>query len=407
MAGPLTGITVLDLSRILAGPWSTQLLADLGAEVIKVERPGSGDDTRSWGPPFLAQPDGLATAESAYYLCANRGKRSITVDISSEVGQEILRELACTSDVFVENYKFGDMQRYGLDYATLSQFNPRLVYCSITGFGQTGPYRNRAGYDFVVQAMGGLMSITGERDDLPGGGPQKCGVPIADLMTGMYASVGIVSALFERVSSGCGQYIDMSLLDTQVAWLANQASNFLVAGVEPKRWGNAHPNLVPYQSFAAQDGALIVAVGNDRQFASLCATLGLDELSADDRYKSNAGRLKHRDSLVSMLQERFQERGCHEWLTSLESVGVPCGPIQTVQQALNDPHILARGLAFSLPHPSGASVPQIANPIKFSRNKIDYLRAPPTLGQHTDEILTNELGWSAERISALRCEGSI
>lgn len=407
MAGPLTGVKVLDLSRILAGPWSTQLLSDLGADVIKVERPGSGDDTRGWGPPFLKRQDDSLTSESAYFLCANRGKRSITVDVSVESGQAILRELVRTADVFVENYKCGDMRRYGLDYATLSQINPRLVYCSITGFGQTGPYSQRAGYDFVVQAMGGLMSITGEQDGLPGGGPQKCGVPIADLMTGMYASVAIVSAIHERTTSGRGQYIDMSLLDTQVAWLANQASNYLVAGREPKRWGNAHPNLAPYQSFQSSDDALIVAVGNDRQFASLCATLGLRDLANDGRYATNAGRLKHRDNLVALLEERFLQRTRGEWLADLEKAGVPCGPIQTIPQALNDPHIRARGMTFSIPHASGAEVPQVANPIKFSRSTIDYLHAPPALGQHTLEVLTKDLGWSVDRVVELRNEGAI
>ena len=407
MAGPLIGIKVLDLSRILAGPWSTQLLSDLGAEVIKVERPGDGDDTRGWGPPFLARDDGSLTEESAYFLCTNRGKRSITVDISGEAGQEVIRELARTADVFVENYKCGDMQRYGLDYAVLSKLNPRLVYCAITGFGQTGPYSKRAGYDFVVQAMGGLMSITGERDDLPGGGPQKCGVPIADLMTGMYATVAIISALHERTTSGLGQYIDMSLLDTQVAWLANQASNYLVGGEVPKRWGNAHPNLTPYQSFTTSDGALVVAVGNDRQFAALCATLELRELPIDERYATNARRLKHRESLVRVLQERFRRRTRSEWLAGLEGAGVPCGPIQSIPQALDDPHIRARRMTFSLSHSSGATAPQVANPIKFSRNTIDYRRAPPVLGEHTEEVLANELGWSTERIAALRSRGAI
>lgn len=407
MAGPLAGIKVLDLSRILAGPWSTQLLSDLGADVIKIERPGNGDDTRAWGPPFLTREDGTTTEESAYFLCANRGKRSITLDVSSKAGQELLHELVKDSDVFVENYKFGDMQRYGLDFKTLSEINPRLVYCSITGFGQTGPYRKRAGYDFVVQAMGGLMSITGERDGLPGGGPQKCGVPISDLMTGMYASVAIVSALFERVGSGRGQYIDMSLLDTQVAWLANQASNYLVGGTHPRRWGNAHPNLAPYQSFPARDGSLIVAVGNDRQFRALCEVLGLVKLPDDDRYRSNADRLRHRESLVTVLSERFAERERDTWLTLLESVGVPSGPIQSIPEALEDPHIRAREMVFSLPHSNGASAPQIANPIKFSRSSIDYLRAPPALGEHTEAILTNELGKSVEQIHTLRRNGTI
>ena len=407
MAGPLSGIKVLDLSRILAGPWSTQLLSDLGAEVIKVERPGVGDDTRGWGPPFLARDDGTATAESAYFISANRGKQSITVDISAPEGQDIIRELAKTADVFVENYKLGDMKRYGLDHRTLSEINPRLVYCSITGFGQTGPYRNRAGYDFVIQAMGGLMSITGASDDEPGGGAQKCGVPISDLMTGMYASVAIVSALFERAGSGKGQYIDMSLLDTQVAWLANQASNYLVSGNAPRRWGNAHPNLAPYQSFASSDGELIVAVGNDRQFGALCRTLGVEHLATDERYATNAQRLENRASLIAALADVFVRRTKGEWITELQSAGVPCGPIQTIPEALDDVQVRERGMVFSLPHSSGATAPQIANPIKFSRSSIDYRRAPPALGEHTAEILAAQLGWSAAQLSASKQKGTI
>ena len=407
MAGPLSGIKVLDLSRILAGPWSTQLLSDLGADVIKVERPVGGDDTRGWGPPFLAREDGSATAESAYFLSANRGKRSMTVDISTPEGQGILRELVKTVDVFVENYKLGDMRRYGLDYAALCEINPGLVYCSITGFGQTGPYSSRAGYDFVIQAMGGLMSITGQSDDQPGGGAQKCGVPISDLMTGMYASVAIVSALFERTRSGQGQYIDMSLLDTQVAWLANQASNYLVSGTTPKRWGNAHPNLPTYQAFAASDGELIVAVGNDRQFASLCRVLGAANLADDERYATNARRLSQRATLIAALSELFAKAGKSHWLDELEKAGVPCGPIQSIPEALADAQVLARGMVFSLPHASGATAPQIANPIKFSRTGVQYRRAPPMLGEHTDEFLASELGWSVARIAASKQQGTV
>ncbi len=407
MTGTLSGIKVLDLSRILAGPWSTQLLSDLGADVIKVERPVGGDDTRGWGPPFLAAADGSATAESAYFLSANRGKRSITVDISTPEGQGILRELAKAADVFVENYKLGDMKRYGLDYAALREINPGLVYCSITGFGQTGPYSSRAGYDFVIQAMGGLMSITGQSDDQPGSGAQKCGVPISDLMTGMYASVAIVSALFERTRSGQGQYIDMSLLDTQVAWLANQASNYLVSGRPPKRWGNAHPNLAPYQSFAATDGELIVAVGNDRQFVALCRALGADGMAHDERYATNTQRSAHRATLIPALAACFARASKSHWLDQLEKAGVPCGPIQSIPEALADPHVLARGMVFSLPHSSGAIAPQIANPIKFSRSNIDYRRAPPALGEHTEEVLSTELGWTKEQISASKQLGTI
>lgn len=406
-AAPLSGIRVLDLSRILAGPWSTQLLADLGADVIKVERPLVGDDTRGWGPPFLKRGDGTPTNESAYFLAANRGKRSLTVDIGTLEGQEIVRALARSADVFVENYKIGDMKRYGLDHAALSELNPRLVYCSITGFGQTGPYRHRAGYDFVIQAMGGLMSITGESDDHAGGSAQKCGVPIADLMTGMYASTAILSALFERVGSGKGQYIDMSLLDTQVAWLANQASNYLVSGSTPRRWGNAHPNLAPYQAFAARDAELIVAVGNDRQFAALCRTLGNAALAAEPRFATNARRLENRSRLIPLLAASFAAHDRDHWLARLEEAGVPCGPIQSIPQALADAHVQARGMVFSLPHASGAEAPQIANPIKFSRTRIAYRRAPPALGEHTAEVLARDLGWTAEQVAALQRKGVV
>ena len=407
MAGPLSGIKVLDLSRILAGPWSTQLLADLGADVVKVERPLTGDDTRGWGPPFLRCGDDESVGESAYFLSANRGKRSIAVNISSAEGQAIIRQLAAKADVFVENYKVGDMKRYGLDHASLSELNPRLVYCSITGFGQTGPYKHRAGYDFVVQAMGGLMSITGESDDLPGGGPQKCGVPIADLMTGMYSTVAILSAVLERNVSGKGQYIDMSLLDTQVAWLANQGSNYLVSGEKPRRWGNAHPNLVPYQSFTAKDGSLIVAVGNDRQFVAMCDALGLGALAIDERYKTNAGRLKNRGLLIAELSEAFLQLSVAECLSRLEEVGVPAGPILSIPQALANEHVRARKMLLELPHSRGASAPQIANPIKFSRTPVDYTRAPPALGEHTDEVLINDLGWSQDQIRESRAAGTI
>jgi crotonobetainyl-CoA:carnitine CoA-transferase CaiB-like acyl-CoA transferase len=405
MAGPLSGIRVIDLSRILAGPWSTQMLADLGADVIKIERPLIGDDTRGWGPPFLDCGDGAA-GEAAYFLAANRGKRSITIDVSKPDGQEIVRDLARGADVFIENYKVGDMARYGLDYASLSSLNPGLVYCSITGFGQSGPYKHRAGYDFVIQAMGGLMSITGESDDL-GGGPQKCGVPIADLMTGMYSVVAIVSALLERKSSGRGQYIDMSLLDTQIAWLANQASNYLVSGRVPKRWGNAHPNLCPYQSFASKDGDFIVAVGNDRQFAALCDALDLKDIAHDARFETNAVRLKNREALVALLGRVFIRDSTAAWLQRLERLGVPCGPVLTIPQALSDEHVLARGMRFELWHSRGAVVPQIANPIKFSRTPVEYRRAAPALGEHTNTVLSEDLGLSPERIQALRAAGAI
>ncbi len=405
MAGPLKGVRVLDLSRILAGPWCTQLLADLGAEVIKVERPHAGDDTRQWGPPFI---DGGANAEhgdSAYFLGTNRGKKSITLDIARPEGQRIVRDLAKICDVAIENYKFGDMKRYGLDYESLAAINPRIVYCSITGFGQTGPHRERAGYDFMIQGMGGLMSVTGERDEVPGGGPQKCGVPISDIMTGMYASVAIVSALRERDASGQGQYIDMALLDTQIGWLANNALNYLVSGQVPRRWGNAHPNLTPYQAFATRDGNIILAIGNDGQFGRFCAVAGLAAMAGDPRFESNRVRLANRAALVALIAEAMETRTTAEWMALLEEQGVPCGPINTIDQVFADPQVAARGLRFDMPHPQAGSVPQVANPIKFSRTAIEYELAPPVLSQHTGEVLRDLLGMEEGEIASLRKQG--
>jgi formyl-CoA transferase len=404
MPGPLTGVRVLDLSRILAGPWCTQVLADLGAEVVKVERPGAGDDTRAWGPPFLRRADGTDTTDSAYFAGTNRGKKSLTLDIASEEGQKVARALAAASDVLVENYKFGDMLRYGLDYEVLAAANARLVYCSITGFGQTGPYRTRAGYDFMIQAMGGLMSVTGERDDLPGGGPQKCGVPIADIMTGMYATVAILAALRERDASGRGQHIDMSLLDTQVSWLANQNLNYLVSGKVPVRWGNAHPNLTPYQSFATKDGNLILAIGNDSQFRKFCAVAGL-AIADDPRFVNNRARLANRDALVAIIGEAMKARATADWMAALEAQGVPCGPINTIDQVFADPQVIERGLRFDLPHPAAGSVPQVANPIRFSRSRIEYQAAPPVLGQHTQEVLREILGMTEAQVASLKDRG--
>ncbi len=404
--GPLTAVRVLDLSRILAGPWCTQVLGDLGAEVIKVERPGSGDDTRSWGPPFVKAPDGTETRDSAYFMGTNRGKRSLTLDIASAEGGRLARSLSAACDVMIENYKFGDMKRYGLDYESLAQVNPRLVYCSITGFGQTGPYRERAGYDFMIQAMGGLMSVTGERDDLPGGGPQKCGVPIADIMTGMYAAVAIVSALRERDRSGLGQYIDMSLLDTQVAWLANQGLNYLISGQVPRRWGNAHPNLTPYQAFPTRDGNLILAIGNDGQFQRFCEVAGL-AIAADPRFVDNRARLTHRDELVAIVARAMKARTTAEWMRALEENNVPCGPINTIDEVFCDPQVAARGLRFELPHSAAGRVPQVGNPIKFSRTAIEYRRAPPVLGEHTQEVLEEVLGLGSGEIASLRSRGIV
>ena len=406
MSAPLAGIRVLDLSRILAGPWSTQVLADLGAEVIKLERPGTGDDTRAWGPPFLKTKDGHNTTDSAYFASTNRGKKSITLDIATPEGQAIARELAKTADVFVENYKVGDMARYGLDFATLSAENPRLIYCSVTGFGQEGPYSHRAGYDFMIQAMGGLMSITGERDDLPGGGPQKCGVPIADMMTGMYAAVAVLGALRERDSSGLGQHIDMALLDAQVSWLMNHNLNYLVSGEVPRRWGNAHPNLAPYQAFATQDGNLILAIGNDNQFRKFCEVAGLD-IAMDPRFIDNKARLANRDLLVGIVAQAMKARTTADWMKRLEERAVPCGPINTIEQVFADPHVVHRGLRMDLPHSAAGTVPQVANPIRYSRTPITYRHGPPTLGEHTQSILANELGLEPEQTADLQRKGVI
>ena len=400
MSAPLAGVRVLDLSRILAGPWCTQVLADLGAEVIKVERPGLGDDTRAWGPPFILKRDGGA-GDSAYFCATNRGKKSITLDIASTEGAAIARDLAKTCDVFIENYKFGDMARYGLDHECLSQENPRLVYCAITGFGQTGPYRMRAGYDFMIQAMGGLMSVTGERDELAGGGPQKCGVPVADMMTGMYAAVAILAALREREASGLGQFIDMSLFDSQVSWLANQNLNYLVSGTVPRRWGNAHPNLTPYQAFPTKDGNLILAIGNDSQFRKFCAVAGLD-IAMEPRFVDNRSRLANRDALVALVALSMHERTTADWMVLLEAEGVPCGPINTIDQVFADPQAVHRGLRMDLPHTEAGTVPQVANPIRYSRTPLQYRAGPPVLGEHTEAVLTQDLGLDDRRIAELK-----
>jgi crotonobetainyl-CoA:carnitine CoA-transferase CaiB-like acyl-CoA transferase len=400
--GPLCGIRVLDMSRILAGPWVGQLLADLGAEVIKLERPGTGDDTRAWGPPFLKDSNGKPTRESAYFLSANRGKKSVTLDISKAEGQQIARELADISDVLLENYKVGDLRRYGLGYEDLSARNARLIYCSITGFGQTGPYRDRAGYDFMIQGMGGLMSITGERDDAPGGGPQKVGVAIADLMTGMYSSAAILAALHERNASGRGQHIDMALLDTQVAWLANQNTNYLIGGDTPKRMGNAHPNIVPYQTFATLDGDLILAIGNDSQFVKFCGAAGIPEVAADPRFVDNVARVAHREACVSALASAIRNKTTAEWVSILEPLGVPCGPINRLDDVYADPHVQHRQMKVDVVHPLAGAIPLVANPIKYSRTPVRYDVPPPLLGQHTDEVLTGLLGKRAEDVASLR-----
>lgn len=407
MSGALSHIRVLDLTRVLAGPWACQMLADLGAEVIKIERPGSGDDTRAWGPPYLKDQDGRDTRESAYFLSTNRGKKSVTLDISTAEGQAIVRKLAMESDVFIENYKVGDMARYGLSYEDLKALNPRLVYCSVTGFGQDGPMSGFAGYDFIVQGMGGLMSITGERDDLPGGGPQKLGVAFSDLMTGMYSSVAILAALEHRHKTGEGQYIDMALLDVQVAAMANMNMNYLVSGKVPKRQGNAHANIVPYQVFRTRDGHMVLAVGNDRQFAKFCTIAGCPQFATDERFATNNNRVRNREILVPMLEEVLLGRTTAEWVARLEAAGVPAGPINDIAQTFEHPQVKHRKMKLDLPHPQAGTVPSVANPIKFSATPIEYRSAPPTLGQHTQDILSTLGGLSEGEIAALHDKGIV
>ena len=401
MPGPLSHLTVLDLSRVLAGPWCTQLLADLGAEVIKIEKPGSGDDTRSWGPPFLKDTLGQDTGEAAYYLACNRGKKSVAVDFTKPEGQAIVCDLARQADIVVENYKVGGLKKYGLDDASLRALNPRLVYCSITGFGQSGPYAERAGYDFIIQAMGGFMSVTGERDDLPGGGPQKAGIAISDLMTGMYAAVAIVAAIAHRDVSGNGQFIDTSLLDSQVAMMAVMNMNYLVSGRVPGRVGNAHQNIVPYQVFACADDHIILAVGNDGQFARFCDVAGKPEWATDERFATNAERVRNRDVIVPMVADVVRARSQREWLTALEAVGVPCGPINKLDQVFADPQLKSRGMKLDLPHPLAGRVPQVGNPLKFSATPVAYTQAPPLLGEHTAAVLSARLGFPEAMLADL------
>jgi crotonobetainyl-CoA:carnitine CoA-transferase CaiB-like acyl-CoA transferase len=406
-AGPLSHVRVLDLSRVLAGPWASQLLADLGAEVVKVERTGAGDDTRGWGPPFLRDGAGHDTPESAYFVSANRGKKSITLDLARPEGQEVVRRLAQVSDVLLENYKVGALARWGLDYASLAALNPRLVYCSITGFGQTGPYRDRAGYDFLIQAMGGLMSITGEPDGAPGGGPMKVGVAITDILTGMYATVAVLAALAHRDRTGRGQHADLALLDVQVAMLANQAGNYLVTGDAPRRLGNAHPSIVPYQAFATADGHLVLAVGNDGQFARFCEVASHPELARDPRFATNAARVRNRSDLVAILAGVLRRRPSREWLEELEKAGVPCGPINDLAEVFDDPQVRARGMRVEAPHPRAGTVPMVASPIRLSATPTREPTAPPLLGQHTSEVLRGLLGMSDAEIMALRSSGVI
>jgi crotonobetainyl-CoA:carnitine CoA-transferase CaiB-like acyl-CoA transferase len=410
-AAALAGVRVLDLSRVLAGPWCTQTLADLGAEVVKIERPpgpghSGGDDTRGWGPPFLKDNEGHDTAEAAYFLGANRNKRSVAIDIAQPDGQSLVRALAERSDVMVENFKVGDMARYGLDAESLRRHNPRLIVCSITGYGQTGPYADRAGYDYAVQGLGGLMSVTGERDDLPGGGPQKVGVAVADLFTGMYATVAILAALRHRDATGEGQVIDMALLDTQVAMLANLGANYLVTRQAPKRAGNAHQNIVPYQVFAVADGHMILAVGNDAQFQRFCQVAGCPELASDPRFTRNAERVRHRELLIPLLAERLSQRPRAEWLAALDAAKVPCGPINHLDDVFADPQVQARQMTQRVAHPLNDALELVASPMKLSATPARLRRPPPLLGQHTDEVLA-ELGLDAEAVKRLRTRGVV
>jgi crotonobetainyl-CoA:carnitine CoA-transferase CaiB-like acyl-CoA transferase len=407
VAGALGHLRVLDCSRVLAGPWAGQILADFGAEVIKVERPGTGDDTRHWGPPYLRDAAGRDTGEAAYYLCANRGKRSLTVDFATPEGRDIVRRLAAQSDVFLENHKAGDLARHGLDYDSLRDVNPRLIYCSITGFGQDGPYATRAGYDFAIQALGGLMSVTGERDDRPGGGPQKAGVAVADVMAGLYAAVAVLACVAQREVSGRGQYVDLSLLDVQVATLANVALNYLVSGAVPVRWGNAHANIVPYQVVPTADRPIVLAVGNEEQFRKFCAVAGVPALAADPRYATNASRVLHRDALTGELERVLASRTAAAWLAALEPAGVPCAPINDLAQVFADPQVRHRGLRIELPHPGAGTVPLVANPIRLSETPIRYEAPPPLLGQHTDAILHERLGFDQAAIADLRRRGVV
>jgi crotonobetainyl-CoA:carnitine CoA-transferase CaiB-like acyl-CoA transferase len=407
MAGPLQGVVVLDLTRILAGPWATQLLADYGAEVLKVEHPQGGDDTRKWGPPFLRDASGHDTTESAYYLSANRGKRSVAIDFAKQEGADLVRRLAVQADVLIENFRVGGLARHGLAYRDLETVNPRLVYVSISAFGQDGPDAAKPGYDAMIQGMGGLMSITGVPDGEPGAGPQKVGVAVADLMCGMYAVSAILAALYERDRSGRGQCVDLSLLDTQVAWLANQNLNYLVTGEPPHRRGTAHPNIVPYQAFATADGHLMLAVGNDAQFARFCAAAGMPELSLDPRYATNLGRVTHRAELIPVLAQLLGRRGTREWLAMLEAAQVPCGAINDLAQVFAEPQVRHRGLRIDLPHPTAGTAPGVRNPVRFSRTEASCERAPPLLGADTHAVLGERLGLDGDTLTNLSALGVI
>ncbi len=399
----LSHVRVLDLSRVLAGPWASQVLADLGAEVIKVERPGGGDETRSWGPPWLRDAQGAETRDAAYFASTNRGKKSIALDLARPEGQAIVRRLAQRSDVLLENYKVGALARRGLGYEDLAALNPRLVYCSITGFGQSGPYQKRAGYDFLIQAMGGLMSITGE----PDGAPMKVGVAVTDVLTGMYAATAVLAALAHRDRSGQGQHVDLALLDVQIAMLANQAESYLVTGEPPRRLGNAHPSIVPYQAFATRDGHLVLAIGNDGQFARFCEVAGRPEMARDERFATNASRVQNRGELVAVLAPMLASRATRDWVGALEPAGVPCGPINDLGQAFDDPQVRHRGMRVEIPDPRRGTVPVVASPIRLSGTPVRYDAPPPALGQHTREVLVEVLGMGEAEVEALRRGGVI
>ena len=407
MAGPLSHIRVLDMTRVLAGPWCGQNFADLGAEVIKVERPKKGDDSRAYGPPWVKDASGKETKEAAYFMAANRGKRSITIDIANPEGQALVRELATRADVLLENYKTGDLARYGLGYEDLKKLNPHLIYCSITGFGQTGPYAERPGFDFMVQGMGGFMSVTGERDDKPGGGPQRAGVPIVDIMTGMYATIAVTAAIAHREKSGIGQFVDMALLDTQVAILANQGMNYLATGESPGRLGNTHPNIVPYQSFKTKDGDIILACGNDNLFAKFCGAADASHLIKDPRFVTNGARVANRAAMDEVLIPIFMKRTTAQWVKALDDAGVPCGPINTLKEVFENEQVKARGLRVELPHASAGKVPVVRSPMRFSGTPIEHSMGPPLLGQHTEEVLAKTLGKSTAEIERLKKAGIV
>jgi glutaryl-CoA transferase len=407
MAGPLAGIRVLDLSRVLAGPWAGQNLADLGAEVIKIERPKVGDDSRAFGPPWVKDAQGRDTKDSAYFTSANRGKKSVTVNLQQPEGQALVRELAAKSDVLLENYKFGDLHRYGLGYDDLKAINPRLIYCSVTGFGQTGPYRERPGYDFMIQGMGGMMSVTGEPDGAPGGGPQRAGVPIADIITGMYASIAVCAALAHRGQSGAGQHLDLALLDSQIALLAYQNTNYFATGKPPARIGNLHPNIVPYQPFSASDGEVILACGNDNLYRKFCQAAGCPELASDARFLTNGKRVENRKELTRLLGEIFAWRTKKAWVELLDAAGVPNGPINDIAEVFAEPQVKARGVKVEVAHPVAGRMPMVASPMRFSATPLEHETPPPLLGEHTEEILRGLLGRSAAEIAQLRESGVI